>query len=290
MLIHPSWNPVALSIGPLSIRWYALMYIIGFTFFIYLGKKAVNSGKAILKSVDDVDSLFTYGVIGVILGGRLGYVLFYGSHYYLTHPSDILKIWEGGMSFHGGLIGVIIAIALFSWRHHYYFLQSSDFVAPLVPIGLGFGRLGNFINGELWGRLTPPHHFWAMGFPSARDADLQLLSQLGLIYQEAYQKFGALPRHPSQIYEILLEGVVLFLILFIFTRKPRARGQTSALFLFFYGLFRFIIEFTRAPDPQLGLLAGGLSMGQWLSIPMILTGIIIFIYATSRTPIPQRPA
>ena len=281
MLMHPNWDPVALSIGPLSIRWYALMYVIGFMFFIYLGKKAINRGQATLKSVEDVDSLFTYGVIGVILGVRLGYVFFYGSHYYLTHPGDILKIWQGGMSFHGGLIGVIVAIALFSWRHHYRFLQSSDFVAPLVPIGLGFGRLGNFINGELWGRLTHPYHFWAMGFPSAHQADSQLLTQLGSLYQHTYQKFGALPRHPSQIYELLLEGIVLFLILFIFTRKPRILGQTTALFLFFYGLFRFIIEFTRAPDPQLGLLAGGLSMGQWLSTPMILIGVLLFLYTHS---------
>ena len=150
-----------------------------------------------------------------------------------------------------------------------------------MPIGLGFGRLGNFINGELWGRLTHPYHFWAMGFPSAHQADSQLLTQLGSLYQHTYQKFGALPRHPSQIYELLLEGIVLFLILFIFTRKPRILGQTTALFLFFYGLFRFIIEFTRAPDPQLGLLAGGLSMGQWLSTPMILIGVLLFLYTHS---------
>ncbi|QRN41036.1 MAG: prolipoprotein diacylglyceryl transferase [Neisseriaceae bacterium] len=286
MVVHPQFDPVIFTIHPLfTIRWYALTYVLGFIAFLYLGKRKINKQEAYcLDSIDHLDSLFVYGVFGVILGGRLGYVLFYNSSYYLDNPVNILKIWEGGMSFHGGLIGVIIAMIIFSYQKHYKFLEISDFVAPLAPIGLGLGRIGNFINGELWGRITGINHFWAMGFPQAHNSDIRLLPTLSKDYYKAFIEYGCLPRHPSQLYEFLLEGVVLFLILYLFARQKRALGQISAIFLISYGIFRFAIEFSREPDVQLGLLSLGLSMGQWLCVPMILAGVLLYVY-TKKHPI-----
>lgn len=197
------------------------------------------------------DALF-FGALGVILGGRLGYVLFYQFNYFIQHPAEILAVWQGGMSFHGGFLGVLIAMVVFARKYHLKWLAIMDFVAPLVPIGLGAGRLGNFINGELWGRVTNAQ--WGMVFP----------------------KVDTLLRHPSQLYEFFLEGIVLFLILWIYSAKPRATGAISALFLIGYGSFRFLVEFTREPDDYLGLLSMGLSMGQWLSLPMIVLGLVMF--------------
>jgi phosphatidylglycerol:prolipoprotein diacylglycerol transferase len=199
-------------------------------------------------------------VLGVILGGRLGYVLFYKFGYYLGHPFDVLKLWEGGMSFHGGFLGVVVAMLLFARKTGKTFFEVSDFVAPLVPLGLAAGRLGNFINGELWGRVTSADAWWAMVFPLV---DSQ-------------------PRHASQLYEFCLEGIILFTLLWLFSGKDRPRGQTSALFLIGYGLARFTVEFAREPDSFLGFLALGLSMGQWLSLPMILAGIALFAHAAKR--------
>ncbi|MCO6506206.1 MAG: prolipoprotein diacylglyceryl transferase [Snodgrassella sp.] len=278
MMIHPNFDPVLVHLGPLAIRWYALSYIVGFCLFIWLGRKRIKSGQTVFTN-ETLDDFITWGVLGVILGGRLGYVLFYQLAFYLNHPLEILKVWQGGMSFHGGFIGVLVAMWLFARKHGIKFWAVADFVAPLVPLGLACGRIGNFINGELWGRVTNPDAFWAMGFPHARENDIALVMQEPNKWLPVWEKFQMLPRHPSQLYEFMLEGVVLFVIMWLFTKKPRPLGQASMLFLLGYGVFRFIVEFAREPDDFLGLLAMHMSMGQWLSLPMIVIGMIGFIYA-----------
>ncbi|WP_239351921.1 prolipoprotein diacylglyceryl transferase [Snodgrassella communis] len=278
MMIHPNFDPVLVHLGPLAIRWYALSYIVGFCLFIWLGRKRIKSGQTVFTN-EMLDDFITWGVLGVILGGRLGYVLFYQLAFYLNHPLEILKVWQGGMSFHGGFIGVLVAMWLFARKHGIKFWAVADFVAPLVPLGLACGRIGNFINGELWGRVTNTDAFWAMGFPHARENDIALVMQEPNKWLPVWEKFQMLPRHPSQLYEFMLEGVVLFVIMWLFTKKPRPLGQASMLFLLGYGVFRFIVEFAREPDDFLGLLAMHMSMGQWLSLPMIVIGMIGFIYA-----------
>ncbi|ULJ62125.1 prolipoprotein diacylglyceryl transferase [Wielerella bovis] len=276
MFIHPNFDPVALQLGPLAIRWYALSYIVGFVLFVWLGRKRIKAGNTLFTN-EMLDDLLTWGVVGVILGGRFGYILFYNLNQYLTNPLDIFKIWEGGMSFHGGFLGVVLAVFLFARKHKIRFLQALDFVAPLVATGLASGRIGNFINGELWGRVTDPNHFWAMGFPQAKFAD-GALAQANAQYATWLAQYGYLPRHPSQLYQFALEGLCLFVMVWIFSKKVRPEGQVSALFLGGYGVFRFIAEFAREPDAQLGLLGMGMSMGQWLSVPMIILGVIGFVY------------
>jgi phosphatidylglycerol:prolipoprotein diacylglycerol transferase len=249
-------DPIAFSIGPLAIRWYGLMYLIGFVLFLVLGKLRAREPWRDM-SPQDVDDLLFYGMIGTIVGGRLGHVLFYGplSHY-LEHPLDIFAVWKGGMASHGGIIGVIVAMALFARARRKSFLRVADFVVPLVPLGLGAGRIGNFINGELWGRAADPSLPWAIIFPQAGDA---------------------MARHPSQIYQFLLEGVTLFLILWVYSRKPRPLGTVASLFLIFYGLLRIIGEVFREPEALYGYMPLGMSAGQWLSVPMIVIGIICFV-------------
>jgi phosphatidylglycerol:prolipoprotein diacylglycerol transferase len=265
MLRYPQFDPVAVRIGPLAVHWYGLMYLVGFALVYLLGRWRILHGKVAGGfTVRDLEDLIFYCVLGVVVGGRLGYVLFYQPSHYLHEPLKIFYLWEGGMSFHGGLIGVMLVMWWFGHRRGASFLTVGDFVAPLIPLGLGMGRLGNFINGELWGRPTDVP--WAMVFPGSRDG---------------------VPRHPSQLYELGLEGVALFLILWWFARKPRPTGQVSAVFLIGYGLFRFLVEFTREPDDFLGLLAGGLSMGQWLSLPMIVAGILIYVIAARSSPSPR---
>ncbi|GAB4171343.1 MAG: prolipoprotein diacylglyceryl transferase [Rhodocyclaceae bacterium] len=254
MLIHPQFDPVAFSLGPLSVRWYGLMYLAGFVLFAWLARVHARRIAAPLDAKGIEDLLF-YGVIGVVLGGRLGYVLFYKPDWYLAHPAEILMVWQGGMSFHGGFLGVLAAIALFARSRALRWLDLTDFVAPLVPLGLAAGRLGNFINAELPGRVTDLP--WAMVFPNI---DTQ-------------------PRHPSQLYQFALEGLLLFALLWWFARRPRPRGAVSGAFLLGYGSLRFIAEFAREPDDFLGLLALGLSMGQWLSAPMILAGAALMLWA-----------
>lgn len=264
MLHHPEFDPIAISVGPIAIHWYGLMYLIGFGLVYLLGRWRLNHGHTTVFTPRDLEDLIFYSVIGVILGGRLGYVFFYKWNHYLSHPLEIFYIWEGGMSFHGGLIGVIVVMLLFAHKKSVSFLTVSDFLAPLIPLGLGAGRLGNFINGELWGR--PSNVPWAMVFP---------------------QSGSELSRHPSQLYQLGLEGIALFVILWWFSSKPRPTGQVSGLFLIGYGVFRFLVEYTREPDYFLGLLAGGLSMGQWLSLPMIAAGIALFVFSakqSSRSP------
>ncbi len=254
MLVHPEIDPVAFSIGPLAVRWYGLMYLVGFAAAWWLGTRRIARGAAPITRAQ-FDDLIFFAVLGVIVGGRLGYVLFYKPGYYAAHPLEIFAVWQGGMSFHGGLLGVIAAMGWLAWRRGIDFLRLMDFIAPLCPLGIAAGRLGNFINGELYGRVTDVP--WAMVFRGAGDA----------------------PRHPSQLYQFALEGLALFLLLWWFSSKPRARGEVSAMFLIGYGVFRFIAEFGREPDSFLGLLALGLSMGQWLSAPMILAGLALFAWA-----------
>jgi phosphatidylglycerol---prolipoprotein diacylglyceryl transferase len=254
MLVHPDINPIAFSIGPLAVRWYGLMYLLAFGSCWWLGRRRIDRGVAPVSRAQFDDMLFL-GVLGVILGGRLGYVLFYKPAYYAAHPLEVFAVWQGGMSFHGGLLGVMLAMVLAARRHRIDWLRLMDFVAPLVPLGLAAGRLGNFINGELWGRVTDLP--WGMVFRSAGDA----------------------PRHPSQLYQFALEGLALFVLLWWFSSKPRPRGQVSALFLIGYGVLRFIAEFGREPDAYLGYLALGLTMGQWLCVPMILAGVGLFAWS-----------
>ena len=254
--IHPQYDPVALQITQnFGIHWYGLMYLIGFLAFLGLGKYQIKHKTWFGWNNQMLDDALFYGALGVILGGRIGYVLFYQFSNFLQHPLDIFKIWQGGMSFHGGFLGVLIAMYLFNKKHKQPWLKIMDFVAPLVPIGLGAGRMGNFINGELWGRATN--------------------STYGMIFPQV----DNIARHPSQLYEFALEGIALFCILWWFSRKQRPVGAISALFLIGYGSFRFLVEYTRQPDEYLGLLQLGLSMGQWLSAPMVLLGIWMWVSA-----------
>lgn len=254
MLVHPDIDPVAFSIGPLAVRWYGLMYLAGFAAGWWLGLRRIGQGLAPVTRVQFDDLLFV-AVLGVILGGRLGYVLFYKPGYYAAHPLEIFAVWQGGMSFHGGLLGMMAAMLFAARRHGVPYLRVMDFVSPLCPLGIAAGRLGNFINGELWGR--PTELPWGMQFRGAGDA----------------------PRHPSQLYEFALEGLALFAILWWFSSKPRPPGQVSALFLIGYGVFRFIAEYAREPDAFLGTLALGLTMGQWLSLPMVALGVWLLVWS-----------
>jgi len=260
LLVHPQFDPIFFSLGPLAIRWYGLMYVLGFVAFITLGKYRVRHGLGGGLTESDVDDMLMYGVLGVILGGRLGYVLFYKPEHYLAHPAEILQIWSGGMSFHGGFLGVLIGVAIFCWRRKLRWLAVMDFVAPLCPLGLAAGRLGNFINGELPGRPTSVP--WGMWFPQVDPTPIA--------------------RHPSQLYQFALEGLLLFVLLWWFSSRKRPVGAVSGAFLVGYGTLRFIAEFTRQPDDFLGLLALGFSMGQWLSMPMILAGLGLMAWAYKR--------
>jgi phosphatidylglycerol---prolipoprotein diacylglyceryl transferase len=254
VLVHPNIDPIAFSIGPLAVRWYGLMYLAGFAAGWWLGVRRIAKGQAPITRAQLDDLLFLI-VLGVILGGRLGYVLFYKPGYYAAHPLEIFYIWQGGMSFHGGLLGVMLAMVFAARRHGVDWLRLMDFIAPLCPLGFAAGRLGNFINAELPGRVTDLP--WGMVFPGAGDA----------------------PRHPSQLYQFALEGVVLFIFLWWFSSKPRPRGQVSAMFLLGYGVLRFIAEFGREPDSFIGYLALGLTMGQWLCLAMIAGGAALFAWS-----------
>jgi len=254
MFIHPQFDPIALQLGPLAIRWYGLMYLVAFSLAIVLGRSRIAKAGDAFISRKEFDDLIFYGLLGVIVGGRVGYVFFYDFANFISDPISILYVWHGGMSFHGGLLGVCLAIFIYAKRVGKGWLQLMDFVAPLVPLGLGAGRLGNFINGELWGRPTDLP--WGMVFPQSGEA---------------------IARHPSQIYEAFLEGVLLFFIVWFFSEKKRKEGSISGVFLMAYGALRFCVEFTREPDMNLGLLYFDLSMGQWLSIPMLMVGGLLLM-------------
>lgn len=263
MLPFPDIDPVAFSLGPLKVRWYGLMYLFGFLAAWLLGRwrarrSQLPHGPKPAWSVQEVDDIITYCVVGLIVGARLGYTLFYDFAWFISHPLDIVMIWRGGMSFHGGLLGLVIAGWIFSRRHGKTLGQVADFIAPLAPPGLFFGRMGNFINGELWGRPTDAP--WGMVFPG--------------------QAAGNVPRHPSQLYEGLLEGLVLFVILWIYSSRPRPQTAVIGLFLLLYGLFRFLVEFVREPDAHLGFIAfDWMSMGQLLCVPMVLAGGYLLLRA-----------
>ena len=255
MLTYPEIDPIIFSIGFLKIRWYGLMYLLGFVVAIMLAKARTKKSWSPIKH-SEVDDLIFYCMLGVILGGRLGYVIFYGWQQLISDPFYVFRIMEGGMSFHGGLIGVIVALWLYGRKINKDMITMMDFVAPIVPLGLGFGRIGNFINGELWGK--PTNVAWSF-------------------------KVNGVSLHATQLYEAFLEGLVLFLILWIFTENKRPKMQSSALFLIGYGVFRFFIEFYRVPDAHLNYLAfGWVTMGQILTAPMIIIGMIMFILANNK--------
>jgi phosphatidylglycerol---prolipoprotein diacylglyceryl transferase len=260
MLVHPNFDPVAFSLGPLSVRWYGLMYLVGFGISYALGRIRIAGARPARISVAALDDLLFFCVLGVVLGGRLGYVLFYKAAYYFSHPLEILAVWQGGMSFHGGMLGVLLALWYVGRRHDLRLIEMTDFFVPLAPLAFAAGRLGNFINGELYGRATDLP--WGMVFHSPGA--------------------GPEPRHPSQLYQFGLEGVALFVILWLYSAKPRPTGAVSAVFLLGYGIFRFIAEYFREPDDFLGLLALNLSMGQWLSLPMVLAGLVLLFWAWRR--------
>ncbi len=259
MIIYPKIDPVALQLGPLSVHWYGLMYLLGFMlcwgFLVRrLKLNAPNTPQGL--TTTELSDIFFYAALGIIIGGRLGYMVFYDSQTLIMQPLSLFEIWKGGMSFHGGVIGVIVAIVSYAIKTKRSFIAIMDFIIPVIPLGLAAGRIGNFINGELWGRVSDVP--WAMVFPNA----------------------GDLPRHPSQLYEFFFEGIVLFIILWFFSRKSRPRWAISGLFLFCYGIGRFWIEFYREPDVQIGFVAfGWLTKGQMLCLPMILVGIALVCWA-----------
>ncbi|HUO18571.1 MAG TPA: prolipoprotein diacylglyceryl transferase [Steroidobacteraceae bacterium] len=258
MLKFPGFDKVAFHVGPLSVHWYGIMYLLGFAAAWWLARRRARAPGSTWKPVD-VDDLIFFGMLGVIFGGRIGYVLFYGLKFWAEDPWYPIKIWDGGMSFHGGLLGVVIALTVFAWRRGRNAADVYDFTAPLPPLGLFFGRIGNFINSELWGKVT--------NVPWGFEVNGEV-------------------RHPSQLYEAGLEGLVLFSVLWWFTSRPRPRLAPSGLFLVIYGLARSLVEFVRVPDEHIGYLAGGwLTEGQVLSLPMILAGIAMLAWAyRTRTP------
>ena len=259
MLVHPQIDPVAISIGPVSVHWYGLMYLIGFALFVLLGRYRIKHNPQGAFTYEMLDDALFYGMLGVVLGGRLGHVLFYQFSYYLEHPLQIFAVWEGGMSFHGGFLGVFVAMILLARKYKLSWLTVTDFVIPLIPTGLAAGRIGNFINGELWGRPTDMP--WGMVFPYVDE----------------------LPRHPSQLYQFALEGLLLFILIWIYSAKPRATGAVTGMFMIGYGVLRSFAEFFREPtDGFIGVLTLGITMGQWLSIPMILAGIAALIWSSRR--------
>lgn len=277
MLTYPNIDPVLFSLGPVAVHWYGVMYLVGFAAGWWLGRwRAARPGSG--WRVEQVDDLLFYIALGVVLGGRLGYTLFYGFDELLRDPFSLLRIWQGGMSFHGGLLGVLLAMWLFGRRHGKGFFQCTDFIAPLIPIGLGAGRIGNFINGELWG--APASVPWAMQVSCERF--------VALCVDKLQLPPGTLmtpPLHPNQLYEALLEGVVMFVILWLFSARPRPAMAVSGLFLVCYGVFRFGIEFVRMPDAHIGYLAfDWVTMGQLLTFPMLLAGgAMIWLAFRNRT-------
>jgi phosphatidylglycerol:prolipoprotein diacylglycerol transferase len=264
MLVHPQFNPIALSLGPIQIHWYGLSYLAAFIMFLLLARRRIQQPQYAVSgwTARDIEDMLFFGVLGVVVGGRLGYAFFYKPSEYLADPLQILQVWKGGMSFHGGFLGVIAAMAVFARLRQRPFLQVMDVVAPCVPTGYASGRIGNFINGELWGRAADPSLPWAMIFP---------------------QSGTVIPRHPSPLYQFAAEGLLLFVLLWWYGRKPRALGQVAAAYVVGYGVLRFITEYFREPDAFLGYLSLGLSMGQWLCVPMVVVGSALWWWLGKRS-------
>ena len=260
MLIHPQFDPVAIAIGPVAVRWYGLMYLAGFAAFLVLGRRRAAAQPWHGIAPQALDDLLFYGVLGVVLGGRLGQVVFYEPGHYLENPLEILAVWKGGMSFHGGFLGVLVAMWAWGRKVGRTFFQVTDFIAPLVPLGLMAGRIGNFINGELWGRVADPSLPWAMVFP----------------------RVDSLPRHPSPLYQAAGEGLALFVILWLYSAKRRQHAAVSGMFLVGYGVFRSLAEFFREPDAGIFGHSYVISMGQWLSLPMVAFGLWLLLRKPGR--------
>jgi phosphatidylglycerol:prolipoprotein diacylglycerol transferase len=263
MLIHPMPDPIAISIGPLAVHWYGLMYLLAFGLFTLLGRLRIRQPHIAAAGwrFEQVEDILFYGVLGVVLGGRLGEVLFYHPDYYLSHPLEIFAIWKGGMSFHGGFLGVLVAMAIWGRKHQRPLMEVMDFIAPLVPLGYAAGRIGNFINAELPGRIADATLPWAMIWPNV----------------------DALPRHPSPIYQALVDGVLLFIILWLYARKPRPRVAVSGVFALGYGCARFFTEYFRMPDYEVTIGGWVISAGQMLSLPMIALGLVLLFFAYKKT-------
>lgn len=259
MLIHPMPDPIAFHIGPLGVHWYGLMYLLAFAQFLALGRVRIKQPHiaAVGWKKEDLDDMLFYGVLGVVLGGRLGEVLFYNPAYYFANPADIIAVWKGGMSFHGGFLGVILAMYLWGRKRGIHLMDIMDFIAPMVPLGYAAGRLGNFINAELPGRVADPSLPWAMIWPNVDN----------------------LPRHPSPIYQMLVDGILLFIILWFFARKPRPRMAVAAMYSLLYGCARFFTEYFRTPDYNVSFGGMTISAGQMLSVPMIVLGIVLLVLA-----------
>lgn len=276
-------DPIALSLGPLKIHWYGLMYLLAFASAWWLGRQRIRAGRLPGVDMNGLSDLAFYGMLGVVLGGRIGYILFYSFGAFLDNPLMIFKVWEGGMSFHGGLLGVMAAALWWTRKQKIHFFDTMDFVAPLVPAGLGFGRIGNFIGAELWGKYTQAG--WGVIFPSSDPNVLKLgLNAAQLQAQYAAGALDKFARHPSQLYQAFLEGLVMFCVLWWFSRKPRPRYAVSGMFALLYGVFRFLVEFVRVPDEGIGYLAfGWLTMGQLLSLPLIALGLFLF-WLSRRSP------
>lgn len=281
--VHPQFDPIAFTLGPIQLHWYGFMYLLAFAAAYILAR--YRSGKRAGWNSEMVSDLVFYGALGVILGGRIGYVLFYQFESLLANPSYLFKVWEGGMSFHGGFIGVMLAMFYVAKKYNKSAFTVWDFVVPCVPTGLFFGRIGNYINGELWGRVSDASYNWLTYFPQAAAADNALMQANPILQNIAKEVDGQflLPRHPSQLYEAFAEGLLLFLFLWWYSSKPRPRMAVTALFLLGYGLSRFIIEFFRQPDADQGfVLLGWMTKGQILSAPMIIAGLIFLIIAYRR--------
>jgi phosphatidylglycerol:prolipoprotein diacylglycerol transferase len=259
MLVHPLPNPIAISFGPISVHWYGVMYLVAFIQFILLGRLRIRQPHIAAAGwkKEDLDDMLFYGVLGVVIGGRLGEVLFYNPGYYFTHPLDIFAVWKGGMSFHGGFLGVMIAMWMWARRKGRTLFEVLDFIAPMVPLGYAAGRIGNFINAELPGRVADPSLPWAMIWPNV----------------------DTLPRHPSPIYQALVDGVLLFIILWLYARKPRPTMAVSGVFALGYGCARFFTEYFRTPDYEVSFAGLTISAGQMLSLPMIVLGIVLLLLA-----------
>jgi len=261
MLVHPQPNPIAFSIGPVDIHWYGIMYVVAFALFIILGRVRIKTQAHVQAqgwTYTDLDDMLFYGMLGVVIGGRLGEVLFYRPDYYFSHPAEIFMTWHGGMSYHGGFLGVLIAMALWARKRGRNLLDVYDFIAPMVPIGYACGRLGNFINHELPGRLADPSLPWAMLWPGVEG-----------------------PRHPSPLYQMLVDGILVFVIMWLFARKPRPRLAVGALYTLLYGCARFFTEYFRVPDWETHVMGLPITSGQVLSLPMIVAGIIMLGWAYS---------